>query len=106
MRVLVVAPYTEGYILGGAFPPSGSRGLALMSIASDGSTVYRDAIEMDVEGDVFGKIYEYFLGKFAMSEGQGGGEFYTPSSIVRLLTEVIEPYLTDRYTSMFSKQGL
>ncbi|MEK6543576.1 MAG: N-6 DNA methylase, partial [Elusimicrobiota bacterium] len=40
----------------------------------------------------FGRIYEYFLGEFAMSEGQGGGEFYTPSSIVRLLTEVIEPY--------------
>ena len=42
--------------------------------------------------DAFGRIYEYFLGEFAMSEGQGGGEFYTPSSIVRLLTEVIEPY--------------
>jgi type I restriction enzyme M protein len=42
--------------------------------------------------DAFGRIYEYFLGEFAMSEGQGGGEFYTPSSIVRLITEVIEPY--------------
>ncbi|UPQ82216.1 type I restriction-modification system subunit M [Pseudomonas knackmussii] len=42
--------------------------------------------------DAFGRIYEYFLGAFAMSEGQGGGEFYTPSSIVRLLTEVIEPF--------------
>jgi type I restriction enzyme M protein len=42
--------------------------------------------------DAFGRIYEYFLGEFAMTEGQGGGEFYTPSSIVRLLTEVIEPY--------------
>lgn len=42
--------------------------------------------------DAFGRIYEYFLGEFAMSEGQGGGEFYTPSSIVRLLAEVIEPY--------------
>lgn len=42
--------------------------------------------------DAFGLIYEYFLGEFAMSEGQGGGEFYTPNSIVRLLTEVIEPY--------------
>ncbi len=45
-----------------------------------------------IDGDAFGKIYEYFLGEFAMSEGQGGGEFYTPSSIVRLLTEIIEPY--------------
>jgi type I restriction enzyme M protein len=42
--------------------------------------------------DAFGRIYEYFLGEFAMTEGQGGGEFYTPSSIVRLLTEIIEPF--------------
>ncbi len=42
--------------------------------------------------DAFGRIYEYFLGAFAKSEGQGGGEFYTPSSIVTLLTEVIEPF--------------
>ncbi|MBS2032896.1 MAG: SAM-dependent DNA methyltransferase [Deltaproteobacteria bacterium] len=50
------------------------------------------SIPMDLEGDTFGKIYEYFLGEFAMSEGQGGGEFYTPSSIVRLLVEVLEPF--------------
>lgn len=42
--------------------------------------------------DAFGRIYEYFLGEFAMTEGQGGGEFYTPSSIVKLLTEIIEPF--------------
>jgi type I restriction enzyme M protein len=42
--------------------------------------------------DAFGRIYEYFLGEFARTEGQKGGEFYTPSCIVRLLTEVIEPY--------------
>jgi type I restriction enzyme M protein len=50
------------------------------------------AISMDIEGDAFGKIYEYFLGKFAMSEGQKGGEFFTPTSIVKLIVEVIEPY--------------
>lgn len=44
------------------------------------------------EGDVFGKIYEYFLGKFAMAEGQGGGEFFTPTSLVKLIIEIIEPY--------------
>jgi type I restriction enzyme M protein len=49
-------------------------------------------IPMDIEGDVFGKIYEYFLGKFAMAEGQKGGEFFTPTSIVKLIVEVIEPY--------------
>jgi type I restriction enzyme M protein len=51
-----------------------------------------NSIPMDVEGDVFGKIYEYFLGKFAMSEGQKGGEFFTPTSIVRLIVGIIEPF--------------
>lgn len=49
-------------------------------------------IPMDIEGDVFGKIYEYFLGKFALAEGQRGGEFFTPTSLVKLIVEVIEPY--------------
>ena len=49
-------------------------------------------IPASLDYDAFGRIYEYFLGEFAMTEGQGGGEFYTPSSIVRLLTEIIEPY--------------
>ncbi|MBL7127499.1 MAG: N-6 DNA methylase [Ignavibacteria bacterium] len=49
-------------------------------------------IPMDVEGDVFGKIYEYFLGKFAMAEGQKGGEFFTPTSIVKLIVEILEPF--------------
>ncbi|RQW06682.1 hypothetical protein EH222_08240, partial [candidate division KSB1 bacterium] len=44
------------------------------------------------DGDIFGRIYEYFLEKFAMSEGRGGGEFFTPTSIVRLLVNIIEPY--------------
>ena len=46
----------------------------------------------DIEGDAFGRIYEYFLGNFAMSEGQRGGEFFTPTSIVKLIVEIIEPY--------------
>ena len=50
------------------------------------------SISMTLEGDVFGKIYEYFLGKFAMAEGQRGGEFFTPTSLVKLIVEVIEPY--------------
>src|SRR3990170_1547740 len=50
------------------------------------------SIPMSIEGDVFGKIYEYFLGKFAMAEGQRGGEFFTPTSLVKLIVEVIEPY--------------
>jgi len=49
-------------------------------------------IPASIDYDAFGRIYEYFLGEFAMTEGQGGGEFYTPSSIVQFLTEVIEPF--------------
>ena len=49
-------------------------------------------IPATLDYDAFGRIYEYFLGEFAMTEGQGGGEFYTPSSIVRLLAEIIEPF--------------
>jgi type I restriction enzyme M protein len=51
-----------------------------------------NSIPMDIEGDAFGKIYEYFLGKFAMSEGQKGGEFFTPTSIVKLIVEIIQPF--------------
>ena len=51
-----------------------------------------NSVPMDIEGDAFGKIYEYFLGKFAMSEGQKGGEFFTPTAVVKLIVEVIEPF--------------
>lgn len=51
-----------------------------------------NSIPKDITGDVFGKVYEYFLGKFASSEGKGGGEYYTPTSVVRLMVEMIEPY--------------
>ena len=49
-------------------------------------------IPADISGDVFGKVYEYFLGKFALAEGQGGGQFFTPTSVVQLMVEMIEPY--------------
>jgi len=42
--------------------------------------------------DVLGKVYEYFLGKFAGQEGRNAGEFYTPRSVVRLLVEMLEPF--------------
>jgi type I restriction enzyme M protein len=50
-----------------------------------GSTEHR-------EKDILGRVYEYFLGRFASAEGKGGGEFYTPRSVVKLLVEMIEPY--------------
>jgi type I restriction enzyme M protein len=42
--------------------------------------------------DIIGRVYEYFLGKFASAEGKSGGEFYTPQAVVRLLVEMLEPY--------------
>jgi type I restriction enzyme M protein len=42
--------------------------------------------------DVLGRVYEYFLSRFASAEGKGGGEFYTPQSVVKLLVEMIEPF--------------
>ena len=45
----------------------------------------------DVEIDVFGKIYEYFLGEFSLKEGQGGGVFYTPTSVVQYMVKVLQP---------------
>lgn len=50
------------------------------------------SIPADIEGDAFGKIYEYFLGEFAKKEGQQGGEFFTPTSVVKLIVSVIEPF--------------
>ena len=51
-----------------------------------------EQIPMDIEGDAFGKVYEYFLGNFAMKEGQRGGEFFTPTSLVKLIVEIIQPF--------------
>ena len=51
-----------------------------------------NAILGNVEGDAFGKVYEYFLGKFAVAEGAKGGEYFTPTPIVRLIVEIIEPF--------------
>jgi type I restriction enzyme M protein len=51
-----------------------------------------NAILGDIEGDAFGKVYEYFLGKFARAEGSKGGEYFTPTPIVRLIVEIIEPF--------------
>jgi len=49
-------------------------------------------IPVTIDYDAFGRIYEYFLGEFARTEGAMGGEFYTPSAIVRLMVEIIEPF--------------
>ncbi|NWK50189.1 N-6 DNA methylase [Acinetobacter sp. SwsAc7] len=63
-------------------------------------------IPVDASGDVFGKIYEYFLGKFALSEGQKGGEFFTPTSVVRLMVEMIEPFNGSVYDPACGSGGM
>jgi type I restriction enzyme M protein len=59
-----------------------------------------------IEGDGFGLIYEYFLGQFAFSEGHKGGEFFTPTSIVKLIVEIIEPYHGKIYDPACGSSGM
>ena len=58
------------------------------------------------EEDIVGRVYEYFLGKFAASEGKGGGEFYTPKCVVNLLAEMIEPYKGKIYDPCCGSGGM
>jgi type I restriction enzyme M protein len=60
----------------------------------------------DQETDVVGRVYEYFLGKFAASEGKGGGEFYTPKCVVNLIAEMIEPYRGKIYDPCCGSGGM
>ncbi|MCK5917456.1 MAG: SAM-dependent DNA methyltransferase, partial [Cocleimonas sp.] len=64
-----------------------------------------DTVE-DKENDVVGRVYEYFLGKFAASEGKGGGEFYTPKCVVNLIAEMIEPYKGKIYDPCCGSGGM
>ncbi len=61
-----------------------------------GDSILRELIKtlapLKIDGDAFGRVYEYFMGSFAKQEMQKGGEFYTPASIVKLIVEIIEPY--------------
>ena len=57
--------------------------------------IFKDIPE-DISIDLFGQIYEYFLGEFALSEGQGGGAFYTPASVVQYMVEVLQPVTGDK----------
>jgi type I restriction enzyme M protein len=60
----------------------------------------------DADGDLFGQIYEYFLSNFALAEGQGGGEFFTPRSVVRLMVEIIEPHQGTVYDPACGSGGM
>ncbi len=56
--------------------------------------------------DILGRVYEYFLGKFASAEGKKGGEFYTPRCVVRLLVEMIEPFKGRVYDPCCGSSGM
>ncbi|EPJ45333.1 MAG: adenine-specific DNA-methyltransferase [Osedax symbiont Rs1] len=58
------------------------------------------------EEDIVGRVYEYFLGKFAATEGKGGGEFYTPKSIVTLIADMIEPFSGKIYDPCCGSGGM
>lgn len=60
----------------------------------------------DEEEDIVGRVYEYFLGKFAAAEGKGGGEFYTPKCIVNLIAEMLEPYKGTIYDPCCGSGGM
>ena len=80
--------------LKGALPDNyfSRLGLDLSKLASLLDTINEiDTLE-DKERDIVGRVYEYFLKKFAIAEGKGKGEFYTPKTIVNLIAEMIEPY--------------
>ncbi len=60
----------------------------------------------DKAQDIIGRVYEYFLGKFALAEGKGKGEFYTPKCIVNLIAEMIEPYKGKIYDPCCGSGGM
>ncbi len=56
--------------------------------------------------DVFGEMYEYFLGQFAINEGQKAGEFYTPKSVVNMLVEILAPFKGKIYDPACGSGGM
>lgn len=80
--------------LRGALPDNyfSRLGLDVTKLASLLDTINEIDTTKDPKQDLVGKVYEYFLSKFALAEGKGKGEFYTPKSIVNLIAEMIEPY--------------
>ena len=78
----------------------GSKLAALIDVINNINTV------SDKEEDIVGRVYEYFLAKFAASEGKLGGEFYTPKCIVNLIAEMIEPYKGKIYDPCCGSGGM
>jgi type I restriction enzyme M protein len=94
--------------LAGALPDNyfSRLGLDTAKLASLIDSIDNIDTVADKETDVVGRVYEYFLGKFAASEGKGGGEFYTPKCIVKLIAEMIEPYKGKIYDPCCGSGGM
>jgi type I restriction enzyme M protein len=94
--------------LKGALPDNyfSRLGLDVTKLASLLDTINDIDTTKDPKHDVVGKVYEYFLSKFALAEGKGKGEFYTPKSIVNLIAEMIEPYKGTIYDPACGSGGM
>ncbi|MDX9917796.1 MAG: class I SAM-dependent DNA methyltransferase [Gudongella sp.] len=94
--------------LKGALPDNyfSRLGLETSKLAALIDTISNIDTLKDKERDIVGKVYEYFLGKFQIAEGKGKGEFYTPKTIVKLITELIEPYKGKIYDPCCGSGGM
>lgn len=94
--------------LKGALPDNYYSRLSLdiTKLASLLDTITNVDTLVDKQQDVVGRVYEYFLSKFALAEGKGKGEFYTPKSIVNLIAEMIEPYKGKIYDPCCGSGGM
>ena len=94
--------------LKGALPSNYYAGLSLdrTKLAALLDEINKIDTLKDPENDLIGRVYEYFLGKFAIAEGKGKGEYYTPKSIVNLIAEMIEPYRGKIYDPCCGSGGM
>ena len=94
--------------LKGALPDNyySRLGLDTAKLASLLDEINKIELTKDNEQDVMGRVYEYFLSNFALQEGKGKGEFYTPKCIVNLIAELIEPYQGKIYDPCCGSGGM
>ena len=95
-------------MLKGALPDNyySRLGLDTAKLASLLDEINKIELTKDNEQDVMGRVYEYFLSNFALQEGKGKGEFYTPKCIVNLIAELIEPYQGKIYDPCCGSGGM
>jgi type I restriction enzyme M protein len=95
-------------VLKGALPDNyySRLNLDVTKLSSLLDTIHKIDTLKDKEHDIIGRIYEYFLAKFAIAEGKGKGEFYTPKNIVNLIAEIIEPYKGKIYDPCCGSGGM